>query len=93
MVNGGLTTWSSVFEDRGIGGFSAENVRYIDSASGLVLTGQQLVMCGDWRIFHSWEGGYGQRNPPGMDEDPSSPQDARHVQLWEMNLGEMHLVG
>jgi hypothetical protein len=85
VVAGGMTVWTSVFEDRGTGSFPAEKVRYIDSASGLVLTGQQLVMCLDWNIFHSWEHGYGGPDYQSLDQAASTSYGSGHMRLWDMH--------
>lgn len=80
-----MTVWTSVFEDRGMGSFPAEKVRYIDSASGLVLTGQQLMMCLDWNIFHCWEDRCGGPDFESLNQATSSSQDPGYMRLWEMH--------
>jgi hypothetical protein len=80
-----MITWASVFEDQGVGSFPAENVRYIDSTSGLTLTGQELVMCQDWGIFHAWQDEYGERVHQSLEQAISSSLGTGYMQLWQMH--------
>jgi hypothetical protein len=92
IVDGGMVPWVSVFEDREEGFFPAQNVRYIDSASGLILNGQQLKMSFDWRLFHasshSSEDNYAGLTPQTLEQALISSLRAGYMKLWQMHQVE-----
>jgi hypothetical protein len=87
-----MVPWVSVFEDREEGFFPAQNVRYIDSASGLILNGQQLKMSFDWRLFHasshSSEDNYAGLTPQTLEQALISSLRAGYMKLWQMHQVE-----
>ncbi|KAL6901286.1 hypothetical protein GGI43DRAFT_383617 [Trichoderma evansii] len=78
--------WGDVFTDRSFGCCPEDNIMFLDEGSGLVLTGSQLKMVGDWRTVFSFDC---EGNPP----DPDSLSDEISYALddfWHMTLAQMH---
>ncbi|KFH44287.1 hypothetical protein ACRE_049410 [Hapsidospora chrysogenum ATCC 11550] len=82
---GGLL-WGDVFADWGFGHCPRENITFVDEGSGLVLTGPQLKLVGDWRMFFSFDS---EGNPPDPDELSDEIEyaldDTSHLTMAQMH--------
>lgn len=86
VLEPGDLMWGDVFADYGFGCCPEDNITFLDEGSGLVLTGSQLKMVGDWRIVFSFDS---EGNPP----DPERLSDEIDYALddfWHMTLAQMH---
>ncbi|KAL6699573.1 hypothetical protein J3F84DRAFT_187008 [Trichoderma pleuroticola] len=78
-------TWGDVFVDWSFGSCPRDNITFLDEGSGLVLTGPQLQMVGDWRMVFSFDS---EGNPP----DPDRLSDEIEHALddsWHMTLAQI----
>ncbi|UKZ74695.1 hypothetical protein TrVFT333_002365 [Trichoderma virens FT-333] len=88
VLEPGYLTWGEIFAERGMGCCPKENITFFDEGSGLVLTGPQLQMVGDWQQVFSFDS---EGNPP----DPESLSDEIAFALddsWHMTLAQIHEV-
>jgi hypothetical protein len=85
ITDASLHVWLTVFENRGVNNFPAERVRYICPSTGLVFTGQQLIMCEDWQLWHSWGNGIGLRDDQTVASAIADMEDGGCMQLREMH--------
>ncbi|KAM0469133.1 hypothetical protein ACHAPX_010601 [Trichoderma viride] len=82
----GDAMWGDVFTDWGFGCCPEDNITFLDEGSGLVLTGPQLKMVGDWQTVFSFDR---EGNPP--DPDHLSEEIAHALDdSWHMTLAQMH---
>jgi hypothetical protein len=72
VVGSCMLMWATIFADCTWGACPRGNVRFVDRASGLVVTGAQLEMVRDWSAFHSRDG--------------DGEQGESHMSLWELQL-------
>jgi hypothetical protein len=85
VLEPGDLMWGDVFTDRGFGCCPSDKVSFLDEGSGVVLTGSQLKMVGDWQMVFSFDG---EGNPP----DPDRLSDEiEHVldDSWHMTLAQI----
>jgi hypothetical protein len=85
VTDASLHIWLTVFENRNLGSFPAERVRYICPSTGLVFTGQQLIMSEDWQLWHSWGNGMGLREDQTVASAIAEMEDGDCMQLREMH--------
>lgn len=86
VLEPGDLMWGDVFADYGFGCCPEDNISFLDEGSGLVLTGSQLKMVGDWRIVFSFDS---EGNPPDPDR-LSDEIDYALDDFWHMTLAQMH---
>ncbi|KAL6794031.1 hypothetical protein J3E68DRAFT_427538 [Trichoderma sp. SZMC 28012] len=86
VLEPGDLMWGDVFADYGFGCCPKDNITFLDEGSGLVLTGPQLKMVGDWRIVFSFDS---EGNPPDPDR-LSDEIDHALDDFWHMTLAQMH---
>lgn len=85
VLEPGDLMWADVFTEWGMVGCPKETVTFLDEGSGIVFTGEQLNMVGDWRMFFSFDS---DGNPPEADELSEQTQwaldDYSHLTLAQM---------
>ncbi|KAL7785630.1 hypothetical protein V8C37DRAFT_314677 [Trichoderma ceciliae] len=86
VLEPGDLTWGDVFADWSFGCCPRDNITFLDEGSGLVLTGSQLKMVGDWRTVFSFDS---EGNPPDPDR-LSDEIDHALDDSWHMTLAQMH---
>ncbi|KAM0453179.1 hypothetical protein ACHAPV_009135 [Trichoderma viride] len=86
VLEPGDLMWGDVIADRRFPHCPEDNVTFLDEGSGLVFSGPQLRMVGDWHMVFSFDS---QGNPP----DPDSLSDEIEFILddsWHMTLAQIH---
>ncbi|UKZ61275.1 uncharacterized protein TrAtP1_002542 [Trichoderma atroviride] len=86
VLEPGDLMWGDVFKDWGLGRCPQDNITFLDEGSGLVLTGDQLKMVGDWRVVFSFDS---EGNPPDPDR---LSEEIAHVldDSWHMTWAQIH---
>ncbi|KAL6802499.1 hypothetical protein GGI42DRAFT_27455 [Trichoderma sp. SZMC 28013] len=85
VLEPGDLMWGDVFADQNFGCCPKENITFLDEGSGLVLTGSQLKMVGDWGMVFSFDS---EGNPPDPDRLSDEIEHALD-NLWHMTLTQM----
>lgn len=89
VLEPGDLNWAHVFQEVCIGRCSRDNITFLDKGSGLVLTGDQLVMVYDWHAEFSFDS---EGNPPDPDRLSDEIEHALE-DSWHMTMAQMHELG
>ncbi|KAL6905052.1 hypothetical protein GGI43DRAFT_398760 [Trichoderma evansii] len=88
ILEPGALTWGDVYAEWGFGSCPRYNITFLDRKSGLVFTGSQLKMVGDWQMVFSFDS---QGNPPAPDRLSDEINHALD-DSWHMTLAQMHKI-
>lgn len=88
VLDPGDLMWADVFSEWGLGRCPADIISFVDEGSGLVLTGPQLRLVSDWRIFFSFDS---DGNPPAEDE-LEDQIDYISDDTWHLTMEQMHHI-
>lgn len=84
IIDVDMSIWSTIFEGSSWGSCPMENIRFIDSTSGLMLNGYQLSMLADWTMFFSWEGVGNVQDIDNLSEEIEWAIDDSHLSMSQI---------